>query len=409
MFALDKHNISTSVEGGGSVSGGGEYTHGTTVTLTATPAEHYVFEMWSDGVTTASRSVKVEKDASFTAIFALDKHVVTATVDGNGKVLGAGSYTHGTDVTLEAVADANNHFVKWSDNVTDAVRVVTVNDNVEYTAIFAINTHTITLNADGNGEVLGAGTYNYGTQTTITATPEANHHFVQWSDGNKEASRTVVVTSDVTYTATFAIDTYKVTATVEGNGTVEGAGTYNYGAKATLTAVPAEHSVFVEWSDGVKSATREVTVVADVTYTAVFADEQFNVSILASSELGTVEGGGTYTATYGETLTLEALPYAGAKFVQWSDGIKTAQRTVVVVGDVELVAYFEEDSWQTDIEAVADKEVTIKVVGNGVVVEGTDEYAVYDLRGMRYYHTDNLPRGIFVVVTDSVSKRVYIK
>jgi hypothetical protein len=308
-----------------------------------------------------------------------------------------------------AAADANNHFVKWNDNVTDAERVVTVNDNVTYIAFFALNTHTLTLKADGEGTVEGVGTFDYGTTATITAIPDANHHFVQWNDGNKEASRTVVVTSDVTYTATFAIDTYTVTATAQGNGTVEGAGTYNYGAKATLTAVPAEYSTFVEWSDGVKSATRVVTVEADVTYTAIFADVQFNVSIFASSDLGTVEGGGTYTATYGETLTLEALPYAGAKFVQWSDGVKTAQRTVVVVGDVELVAYFEEESKQTDIEAVTDKEVTIKVVGNGIVVEGTDEYAVYDLRGMRYYHTDNLPRGIFVVVTDGVSKRVYIE
>lgn len=51
--------IKTSVtpDGGGTVSGAGSYASGTSVTLTATANSGYVFSKWSDGVTTASRTI----------------------------------------------------------------------------------------------------------------------------------------------------------------------------------------------------------------------------------------------------------------------------------------------------------------------------------------------------------------
>jgi hypothetical protein len=79
-----------------------------------------------------------------------------------------------------------------------------------------------------------------------------------------------------------------------------------------------------------------------------------------------------------------------------------------VLSDIELVAYFEEISDVTAIEDVT-AEVIVKVVGNAVVVEGAEEFAVYDLRGMRYYQTNNLPRGIFVVVVGNTTHKVYVK
>lgn len=50
-------------------------------------------------------------------------------------------------------------------------------------------------NVDCNGSV------------TITATPKAGFHFVQWSDGNTEATRTIANIKEAkTFTATFAAD-----------------------------------------------------------------------------------------------------------------------------------------------------------------------------------------------------------
>jgi hypothetical protein len=41
----------------------------------------------------------------------------------------------------------------------------------------------------------------------IKATPNAGYRFLQWNDGNTENPRTVIVTQDITYTATFDIET----------------------------------------------------------------------------------------------------------------------------------------------------------------------------------------------------------
>lgn len=71
--------------------------------------------------------------------------------------------------------------------------------------------HIVKLTVESNSSSYGtvtdcSGYYNYGFETTITATPNNDYiEFVQWSDGNTENPRTVTITSDVTYIAEFNI------------------------------------------------------------------------------------------------------------------------------------------------------------------------------------------------------------
>ena len=53
----------------GSVSGGGQYAAGSQATVTATPNSGYQFKQWSDGNTSATRSVTVNADMTLTATF----------------------------------------------------------------------------------------------------------------------------------------------------------------------------------------------------------------------------------------------------------------------------------------------------------------------------------------------------
>lgn len=69
FFEKITYTIGVSAENGGTVSGGGTYEHGSNITLKAVPSAGYKFVKWSDGVTSASRSVTVTGDASYTAIF----------------------------------------------------------------------------------------------------------------------------------------------------------------------------------------------------------------------------------------------------------------------------------------------------------------------------------------------------
>ena len=59
----------------GTVTGGGEYEAGETVTLTATPNEGYQFVDWSDGITANPRTITVSENFTYTANFRVEDGV----------------------------------------------------------------------------------------------------------------------------------------------------------------------------------------------------------------------------------------------------------------------------------------------------------------------------------------------
>lgn len=65
---------------------------------------------------------------------------------------------------------------------------------------------SVVANPEGGGTVSGGGRYNEGENIQISASPASGYKFVQWNDGNTNATRTVVVGStSQTYTAIFAV------------------------------------------------------------------------------------------------------------------------------------------------------------------------------------------------------------
>lgn len=105
--------------------------------------------------------------------------------------------------------------------------------------------------------------------TTLTAVSNEGYHFVKWSDGNTEPTRTIAVTESGSYTAEFAINVYTVTTMAE-NGLVVGGGTYTHGKQTTLIATPAIGYQFYCWNDVVTENPRTITVTKDTSFTAVF-------------------------------------------------------------------------------------------------------------------------------------------
>ena len=330
------------------------YNTGESVTLTAATDPCYTFKKWSNGSTSRSITVTVTANATYTAQYEQNTYTVTVTSAsttqgtvkiGSGTASGSVSTTAncGGSVTFSATPKTGYHFVKWSDGNTNATRTVTVNAAATYTASFAINTYTLTVNSanTAQGTVTGGGTYNHGATATLKATPKTGYHFVKWSDGNTNASRTVTVNAAATYTASFAINTYTLTVSSANTaqGTVTGGGTYNHGATATLKATPKTGYHFVKWSDGNTNASRTVTVTAAATYTASFAINTYTLTVnSANTAQGTVSGGGTYN--HGATATLKATPATGYHFVEWSDGNTNATRTVTVNAAATYTASF---------------------------------------------------------------------
>ena len=70
----------------------------------------------------------------------------------------------------------------------------------------------------------------------------------------------------------FYTPTYTLAVSIEGEGTVTGAGSYQMDAVATLTATAASGYTFSQWSDGSTDNPREITMLKDWTLTAVFTE-----------------------------------------------------------------------------------------------------------------------------------------
>ena len=361
-FKAIEHTVTATVNDPamGSVEGAGVYTYGASATLTAIANEGYEFVGWTVGentVTDNPLTLTVTSDVTVVATFKAIEHTVTATVNdpAMGSVEGAGVYTYGASATLTAIANEGYEFVGWMVNgeaLTDNPLLLTVTSDVTVVATFKAIEHTITatVNDPTMGTVEGAGVYTYGASATLTATASEGYEFVGWmvnGEALTDNPLTLTVTGDVTVVATFKAIEHTVTATVNdpAMGSVEGAGVYNYGASATLTATANEGYEFVGWTIGENTVIDNpltLTVTSDVTVEATFkAIEHTITATVNDPAMGTVEGAGVYT--YGATATLTATANEGYEFVGWTVGENTVTDnplTLTVTSDVTVVATF---------------------------------------------------------------------
>ena len=121
-------------------------------------------------------------------------------------------FSHSGNQVLESKADSSLIFRQFiaekaemyyvalhTVNTTKAQVTLTV-DLKEFIRYFNIETSAV-----GNGTVTEGGTYAEGTEITLTATPDEGYQFTQWSDGNTDNPRTLVLTQDTSLVAHFEI------------------------------------------------------------------------------------------------------------------------------------------------------------------------------------------------------------
>ena len=314
---------------------------------------------------------------------AIAQYTITANVNNNawGTVSGGGTYNAGATCTLTATPTSGYNFESWKKNgtvvSTNPSYTFTVNESATYTAYFAetpVTYYTISTNVTpaGAGTVAGGGSYEAGSSVTLTATPNTGYSFSQWQDGNTQNPRTITVSGDATYTATFTQDPYTVSvyANPTNGGTVSGGGNYHYGDNATLTATANSGFEFQGWSDGSTDNPHVVTVTGNATYTATFGEvgsTYFTVTTDVTPEgAGVVTGGGTYEA--GTEILLKATANPGYTFERWSDGNTSNPRPVTVNYDMSFTAEF--SAIQYTITVVANPVNGGSVSGGGAYYYG---------------------------------------
>ena len=236
-----------------------------------------------------------------------------------------------------------------------------------------VKQYTLTVSSTEGGTVsTEGGTYDDGTEITITATPDEGYEFVGWEgDDSTSESLTVTINLDKTIQALFKLIPpvqYTLTVTAGEGGSVTDGGTYDEGTEITITATPNEGYSFVRW-DGIEDTSNEITVLvsSNTTVVAIFqVIAQFTV-IISASEGGTVSSiGGTFFEGY--ELSVEALPNTGYEFLRWEEvDISTSSLTITVSSNISLTAFFSALPNETNSSNLTDENEG-PVIGRGATI-----------------------------------------
>ena len=363
------HTITATASIGGSISPAGTNTvaEGSDQTYSITPADGYhIASVQVDGASVALENAyavsqtdgsastgtatytfsNITADHTIAASFTLDTHTITAASGDNGSISPSGTVVleHGADRSFSITPDSGFHVsdVLVDGNSVGAVASYTF-DNVTtghiITAVFektAVN-HTITATAGAGGSISPQGptTVADGNDQKFTIIPDAGYRVADvrvdgTSIGAKTAYTFSAVAADHKIEASFAADTFTITASAGENGSItpEGQIVVQSGEDQTITFIPADGCAITD----VQVDGASVGIAGQYTFTDVTENHTIAVSFAAPSP-PTADAGPDQTVDEGVTVTL-----SGANSTDPDDGIESFQWEQVSGPAVALVA-----------------------------------------------------------------------
>ncbi len=372
----------TLVEGEDPSNASGTFNYGASCTVTATPNSGYHFVNWTENGTVVSSSASytftVNSNRDLVANFSEELSTYTVSVSANptngGNVSGGGSFTEGQSCTVTATPNTNYTFANWTENgtvvSTNASYTFNVTGNRSLVANFTYVPPTYTVNVSANptngGNVSGGGSFTEGQSCTVTATPNTNYTFANWTENgtvvSSNASYTFNVTGNRNLVANFTYVpptyTINVTANPAIGGNVSGGGSFTEGESCTVTATPATGYSFANWTENgtvvSSNASYTFTVNANRNLVANFTINTYTINVTANPAIGgNVSGGGTFN--YGESCTVTATPATGYSFTNWTENgtvvSSSANYTFTVNANRNLVANFSINTYTINVTA----------------------------------------------------------
>lgn len=259
---------------------------------------------------------------------------VSFPVDG-GITNGSGTYFYGNQATVTATPNTGWSFVNWTENgnvvSTSSAYLFIVTFSRNLMANFALQQFTVTTSSNPveGGSTISGGTFFYGNQITVTATPNTGWNFANWTEnGNVVSSNpdySFTISGNTDLIANFVLQQFNIVTNSNpgSGGTTNGGGTYNYGVQATLNATANSSWVFLNWTENgnvVSTNTQyNFTVIENRSLAANFTQLPTYMITTASFPMtgGVTTGGGNYIS--GETASVSATPNQGYNFTNWSE------------------------------------------------------------------------------------------
>ncbi len=214
---------------------------GTMVSIRATRALGHYLSAWSNGVEVADRASDVQRivviaDTAISATFAQNPYLYvaaspadagTVTIANNAGVTPYGNDTYGvvpgTKFIATATPAAAYHLTGWSTGSPNIEyrkdTVVMGSEELTLTALFDTNTYVLTVAVADGQDAMGTvdgdnDAAKHFRDYEISATGNHGYRFSQWSDGNTDNPRSVSLTKDSTFTASFVLDTFTLAIAV---------------------------------------------------------------------------------------------------------------------------------------------------------------------------------------------------
>lgn len=210
--------------------------------------------------------------------------------------------------------------------------------------------NTVGTIVDVYGLILGAGgTSNPGSLVTVSFTAQA-------ASGSTQLSLyDVGITNDTSYVpitvtnGTVILREFTLTISLDGSGSVTrnpNQGTYPYGTVVTLTAVPSTGWVFSSWTGNITGSTNPttITMTGNKSVTAHFTANQYTLTVTIVGSGSVTKNPNQSTYTYGQVVTVTAVPSTGWGFSSWSGDLTGSQNptTITITGNSEITAQFQD-------------------------------------------------------------------
>lgn len=200
------HDVAITAGEGGTVNEkGGRLAEGSTLSLSATPAEGHHFVQWSDGSTDNPRNLIVgTEDITLTAEFALSSYRLTYTLDGVS--FKETDVLYGTTLTPEPNPVKEGYTFSGWEGLPETMPA----HDVEVTGTFSINSYKAVFKI--GDDVIDTKTIVYGDAVTAPEAPaKEGYTFAGWQNMPE-----TMPAHNVEVTGTFSINSYRLTVYLDG-------------------------------------------------------------------------------------------------------------------------------------------------------------------------------------------------
>ena len=292
-----KYSITVVQPANGSVAASAtSATAGTTVKLTANPAEGYTLDYFTlDGARiNGDTFIMPARNVEVSAVFTANAYSITVVQPAGGTVsASATSATAGTTVKLTATPSEGytlDYFTLDGERINGDTFIMPAR-NVEVSAVFTANAYSITVVQPANGMVSASATSaTAGTTVKLTATPAEGYTLDYFTlDGERINGDTFIMPArNVEVSAVFTANAYSITVVQPAGGTVSASKlSAFFGEAVELTAVPDEGYELSHYVvNGAANSGGTFTMPArDVIVTAVFtkvAEPSVNLALNAT-------------------------------------------------------------------------------------------------------------------------------